>query len=417
MTRRLLAWLGFTFLGIALVQPAVAQKKAPEAALAQAEVSGGVVRLGVLTDETGVLSSASGEGSIEAARMAVEDFGSKAAGRPIEIIHADHQNKTDIGAAIARRWIDVDGVDAIVDVPNSAIALAVQELAKEKNRVLLVSTAATVDLTGKACSPVGVHWTWDTYAVAASAARAIVLQGGDSWFFLTADFAFGHAMQRDATRFIEASGGKVIGSARHPLGTADFASFLLQAQSSGAKIVGLATAGSDTTNSIKQAAEFGLARGGQRLAAIATTITDVHAVGLAGAQGLLLTTSFYWDRTEESRQWSRRFFARRGAMPTQMQAGVYSAVTHYLKAVDALGSDEAKVVVAKMRDMPIHDFFADRGLLRADGRMVHDMYLVEVKKPDESHYPWDYYKILKIIPGEEAFRPMSEGGCPLLGKP
>ena len=262
-----------------------------------------------------------------------------------------------------------------------------------------------------------MHWTWDTYAVAASAAKAIVSQGGDSWFFLTADFAFGHAMQRDATRFIEASGGKVIGSVRHPLGTTDFASFLLQAQSSRAKIVGLANAGSDTTNSIKQAAEFGLARGGQRLAAIATTITDVHAVGLAGAQGLLLTTSFYWDRTEESRQRSKRFFARRGAMPTQMQAGVYSAVTHYLKAVDALGSDEAKVVVAKMRDMPIHDFFADRGLLRADGRMVHDMYLVEVKKPDESHYPWDYYKILKIIPGEEAFRPMSEGGCPLLGKP
>ena len=388
---------------------AVAQKKEPEAA--QAEISGGVVKLGVLTDETGVLSSPSGEGSIEATRMAVEDFGSKAAGKPIEIIHADHQNKTDIGAAIARRWIDVDGVDAIVDVPNSAIALAVQEIAKEKNRVLLVSTAAIVDLTGKACSPVGVHWTWDTYAVA-SAAKAIVSQGGDSWFFLTADFAFGHAMQRDATRIIEASGGKVIGSVRHPLGTADFASFLLQAQSSRAKIVGLANGGSDMTNSIKQAAEFGLARGGQRLAAIAAVITDVHAVGLAGAQGLLLTTSFYWDRTEESRQWSKRFFARRGVMPTQMQAGVYSAVTHYLKAVDALGSDEAKAVVAKMRDMPIHDFFADRGLLRADGRMVHDMYLVEVKKPEESHHPWDYYKILKIIPGEEAFRPMSEGGLP-----
>ena len=388
---------------------AVAQKKEPEAA--QAEISGGVVKLGVLTDETGVLSSPSGEGSIEATRMAVEDFGSKAAGKPIEIIHADHQNKTDIGAAIARRWIDVDGVDAIVDVPNSAIALAVQEIAKEKNRVLLVSTAATADLTGKACSPVGVHWTWDTYAVA-SAAKAIVSQGGDSWFFLTADFAFGHAMQRDATRFIEASGGKVIGSVRHPLGTADFASFLLQAQSSRAKIVGLANGGSDTTNSIKQAVEFGLARGGQRLAAIAAVITDVHAVGLADAQGLLLTTSFYWDRTEDSRQWSKRFFARRGVMPTQMQAGVYSAVTHYLKAVDALGSDEAKAVVAKMRDMPIHDFFADRGLLRADGRMVHDMYLVEVKKPEESHHPWDYYKILKIIPGEEAFRPMSEGGLP-----
>jgi branched-chain amino acid transport system substrate-binding protein len=380
----------------------------PLAARAQAEISGGVVKLGVLTDETGVLSTPSGEGSIEATRMAVEDFGGKAAGKPIEIIHADHQNKTDIGAAIARRWIDVDGVDAIIDVPNSAIVLAVQEIAKEKNRVLLVSTAATADLTGKACSPVGVHWTWDTYAVAASAAKAIVLQGGDSWFFLTADYAFGHAMQRDATRFIEASGGKVIGSVRHPLGTSDFASFLLQAQSSRAKIVGLANGGSDMTNSIKQAAEFGIARGGQRLAAISAVITDVHAVGLADAQGLLLAESFYWDRTEESRQWSKRFFARRGVMPTQMQAGVYSAVTHYLKAVDALGSDEAKAVVARMRDMPIHDFFADRGLLRADGRMVHDMYLVEVKKPEESHYPWDYYKILKTIPGEEAFRPMSE---------
>ena len=307
---------------------------------AQAEISGGVVKLGVLTDETGVLSSPSGEGSIEATRMAVEDFGSKAAGKPIEIIHADHQNKTDIGAAIARRWINVDGVDAIVDVPNSAIALAVQEIAKETNRVLLVSTAATADLTGKACSPVGVHWTWDTYAVA-SAAKAIVSQGGDSWFFLTADFAFGHAMQRDATRFIEVSGGKVIGSVRHPLGTTDFASFLLQAQSSRAKIVGLANAGSDTINSIKQAVEFGLARGGQRLAAIATVITDVHAVGLADAQGLLLTTSFYRDRTEDSRQWSKRFFARRGVMPTQMQAGVYSAVTHYLKGFDALGGVRA----------------------------------------------------------------------------
>jgi branched-chain amino acid transport system substrate-binding protein len=387
------------------------------AARAQAEISGGVVKLGVLTDETGVLSAPSGEGSIEATRMAVEDFGGKAAGKPIEIIHADHQNKTDIGAAIARRWIDTEGVDAIVDVPNSAIVLAVQEITKEKNRVLLVSTAATADLTGKACSPVGVHWTWDTYAVAASAAKAIVLQGGDSWFFLTADYAFGHAMQRDATRLIEASGGKVIGSVRHPLGTSDFASFLLQAQSSLAKIVAFANGGSDMTNSIKQAAEFGLARGGQRLAAIAAVITDVHAVGLADAQGLLLAESFYWDRTEESRQWSKRFFARRGVMPTQMQAGVYSAVTHYLKAVDALGSDEAKAVVARMRDMPVHDFFAERGLLRADGRMVHDMYLVEVKKPEESHYSWDYYKILKIIPGEEAFRPMSEGGCPLLAKP
>jgi branched-chain amino acid transport system substrate-binding protein len=405
------AWLAAALLGIAsMVAPSGPSD-------AQGEISGGVVKLGVLTDESGVFSSLSGEGSIEATRMAVEDFGGKAAGKPIEIIHADHQNKTDIGAAIARRWIDVDGVDVIIDVPNSAIVLAVQQLAKEKNRVLLVSTAGTADLTGKACSPVGVHWTWDTYAFAASSAKSIVQRGGDSWFFLTADYAFGHAMQRDATRFIEAAGGKVVGGVSHPLNNADFASFLLQAQSSRAKVVALANGGTDMTNSIKQAAEFGIPQGGQRLAALAAFITDVHAVGLAGAQGLLLTTSFYWDRTEESRQWSKRFFARRGVMPTQTQAGVYSTVTHYLKAVDALGSDEAKAVVAKMRDMPIHDFFADRGFIRLDGRMVHDMYLVEVKKPEESRYPWDYYKILQTIPGEEAFRPMDDGGCPLLAKP
>jgi branched-chain amino acid transport system substrate-binding protein len=400
MTHRVLAWLGSALLGIVLVQPAAS------------EMSGGVVKLGVLTDETGVFSSLSGAGSVEAARMAAEDFNGKAAGRPIEIVHADHQNETDIGAAIARRWFDNEGIDGIVDVPNSAIALAVQEIAKERNRVLLVSTAAIADPSGKACSPVGVHWTWDTYAVAASAAKSIVAQGG-SWFFLTADFAFGYAMQRDASRFVEAAGGKVVGSIRHPLGTADFASFLLEAQSSHAKIVGLANGGADMTNSLKQAAEFGIARGGQRLAALGAFITDVHALGLS-TQGLLLTTSFYWDRTEESRQWSKRFFARRRVMPTQTQAGVYSAVAHCLKAVDALGSDEANAVVAEMRNMPIHDFFADRGFVGADGRMAHDMYLVEVKKPEESRYDWDYYKILKVIPGEEAFRPMSESGCPLL---
>jgi branched-chain amino acid transport system substrate-binding protein len=383
---------------------------------AQAEIPGGVVKLGVLTDETGVFSSLSGEGSIEATRMAVEDFGGKVAGQPIEIVHADHQNKTDVGAAIARRWFDNDHIDAIVDVPNSAIVLAVQELAKEKNRVLLVSSAGTADLTGKACSPVGVHWTWDTYAFAASSAKSIVQRGGNSWFFVTADFAFGQAMQRDATRFIEAAGGKVLGGVRHPLNTADFSSFLLQAQSSGAKIVALANGGSDLTNSVKQAEEFGIAKGGQRLAALAAFITEVHAVGLASAQGLLLTTSFYWDRTEEGRQWSKRFFARRGVMPTQAQAGVYSVVMHYLKAVDALASDEAKAVVAKMRDMPIHDFFADHGQLRVDGRMVHDMYLVEVKKPEESRYPWDYYKIVQTIPGEQAFRPIGDSDCPLLAK-
>jgi branched-chain amino acid transport system substrate-binding protein len=384
------------------------------AASAPAQISDDVVKIGVLTDESGVFSSLSGPGSVEAARMAIEDFGGKVAGKPIRLLDADHQNKTDLGVEIARRWFDAEGVDAIVDVPNSAIVLAVQELAKAKNRALLVSAGGTADLTGKSCSPVGVHWTWDTYAFAASNAKSIVPQGGDSWFFLTADFAFGQAMQRDATRFVEAAGGRVVGSVRHPLGTADFSSFLLQAQSSGAKIVALANGGSDMTNSIKQVAEFGLAKSGQKLAALAAYITDVHAVGLEGAQGLLLTTSFYWDRTPESRAWSKRFFNRRGVMPTQAQAGVYSAITHYLSTAAALGTDEAKAVVAKMRATPIHDFFADHGVIRPDGRMVHDMYLVEVKKPSESHYAWDYYKILRTIPGAEAFRPMSEGGCPLV---
>ena len=407
MTNCVRAWLGSILLGIvwAVVLPGLSGAKA--------EISSGGVKLGVLTDESGVFSSLSGEGSVEATRMAVEDFGGKAAGKSIEIIHADHQNKTDIGAAIARRWFDNEDVDVIVDVPNSAIVLAVQQIAKEKNRVLLVSTAGTAELTGKACSPVRVHWTWDTYAFAASSAKAIVQRGGNSWFFLTANFAFGEAMQRDATRVIETAGGKVVGNVRHPLNTTDFSSFLLQAQSSRAKIVALANGGSDLTNSIKQAEEFGIARGGQRLAALPAFITEVHALGLASAQGLLLTTSFYWDRTEESRQWSKRFFARRGVMPTQAQAGVYSAVTHYLKAVDVLGSDEAKAVVAKMRDIPIHDFFADHGIIRVDGRMVHDMYVVEVKKPEESRYPWDYYKILQTIPGEEAFRPISDSECPV----
>jgi len=401
----MIRWLAGAAFVLLLSPPAIAQ------------ISDDVVRIGVLTDETGVFSSLSGEGSVEAARMAIEDLGGKVAGKPIELVHADHQNKTDIGLAIARRWFDNEGVDVIVDVPNSAIVLGVQQLAKEKNRVLLVSSGGTADLTGKACSPVGVHWTWDTYAFAASSAKSIVEQGGDTWFFLTADFAFGHAMQRDASRFVEAAGGKVVGSVRAPLGTTDFSSFLLQAQSSGAKIVALANGGSDMTNSIKQAAEFGITKGGQKLAALAAYITDVHAVGLEGAQGLLLTTSFYWDRTEASRAWSKRFFARRGVMPTQAQAGVYSAVAHYLKAIDAIKSDEAKAVVAKMRAVPIHDFFADNGHIRPDGRMVRDMYLVEVKKPAESHYPWDYYKILKTIPGDQAFRPMSEGDCPLVAKP
>ena len=383
-------------------------------AAATAQISGDVVKIGVLTDQSGNFSSLSGTGSVLAAEMAVADYGGMVAGKPIQVINADHQNKTDVGLQIARRWFDVDGVDAIVDVPNSAIVLGVQDIAKERNRVLLVSGGGTADLTGKACSPVGIHWTWDTYSFAVGSARALLQQGNDTWFFLTADFAFGAAMQRDATKVIEAGGGKVLGAVKHPLQSADFSSFLLQAQNSGAKIVALANGGSDTINSIKQAAEFGLAERGQKLAALAIYITDVHAIGLKGAQGLVLTTAFYWDRDDETRAWSRRFFARHGAMPTQAQAGVYSAVMHYLKAIAATGTDEARAVVTRMKAMPVDDFFARGGTIRADGRMVHDMYLAQVKKPDESHYAWDYYKILHTIPGDQAFRPLSESECPLV---
>ena len=336
-------------------------------AAATAQISGDVVKIGVLTDQSGNFSSLSGTGSVLAAVMAAADYGGTVAGKPIEIINADHQNKTDIGLQIARRWYDVDGVDAIVDVPNSAIVLGVQEIAKERNRVLLVSGGGTADLTGKACSPVGIHWTWDTYSFAVGSARALLEQGNDTWFFLTADFAFGAAMQRDATNVIESGGGKVLGAVKHPLQSADFSSFLLQAQNSGAKIVALANGGSDTINSVKQAAEFGLTEHGQKLAALAIYITDVHAIGLKGSQGLVLTTAFYWDRDDETRAWSRRFFARGGK-------------------------------------------------IRADGRMVHDMYLAQVKKPEDSHYAWDYYKILHTIPGDQAFRPLGESECPLVVK-
>lgn len=384
------------------------------AAPAMAQISDDVVKLGVLTDQSGNFAALSGPGSVVAATMAIEDFGGKVAGKPIELINADHQNKTDLGLAIARRWLDVDQVDAIVDVPNSAIVLGVQELAREKNRVLLVSGGGTADLTGKACSPVGIHWTWDTYAFAVGTAKAMLQQGGDSWFFVTADFAFGQAMQRDATAVIEAAGGKVVGSVKHPLLTADFSSYLVQAQNAGAKVIAFANGGSDTTNSVKQAAEFGLPMPGQKLTALAIYITDVHAIGLKGAQGLQLTTAFYWDRDDATRQWSRRFFARHGAMPSQTQAGVYSAVMHYLNAVQATGSDEAKTVVATMKATPVNDFFATGGRIREDGRMVHDMYLATVKMPEESHYPWDYYKILRTIPGDEAFQPLRGGGCPLV---
>jgi len=382
---------------------------------ASAQVSNDAVRIGVLTDMNGNLASLSGKGSVVAATMAVEDFGGKVLDKKIEIVTADHQNKADIGTQIANKWIDVEGVDMIVDVPNSSVALAVQEVAKQKNRVFIASAGGTAALTGKACSPTGIHWTWDTYAAAVSTAKAIVDEGSKNWFFLTADYAFGHAMEADVARVVKAQGGKVAGSVRHPTNTSDFSSFLLQAQASGADVMALANGGSDTSNSLKQAQEFGLTKK-FKIAALAIFITDVHAVGPQSAQGLLLTTAFYWDRTPESRAWSKRFFAKHGAMPTMSQAGVYSAVTHYLKAVAAAKTDLAAPVVAAMKASPVNDMFATNGKIRDDGRMVHDMYLVQVKAPADVKQPWDYYKVLRTVKGEEAFRPLAESDCPLVKK-
>jgi branched-chain amino acid transport system substrate-binding protein len=385
------------------------------ASAASAQISNDVVKIGVLTDQNGVFSGLAGRGSVVAARMAVEDAGGTVLGKKVEVIDADHQNKADVGAQIARQWFDVDGVDMVIDMPNSSVVLAVQQLAREKNRVSIASAAGTADLTGKACSPTGIHWTWDTYAAAVSTAKAIVGEGGDTWFFLTADYAFGQAMERDTSAVVNASGGKVVGSVKHPLNTNDFSSFLIQAQSSKAKIVALANGGSDTSNSLKQAHEFGLSKT-QKFAGLATFITDIHGIGLPTAQGLLLTTGFYWDRDEAGRAWSKRFFERHKAMPTMSQAGVYSAVRHYLKAIEAAKTDEAQAVVKKMKEMPVNDFFAQGGKVREDGRMVHDMYLVQVKTPEESKYPWDYYKVIRTIAGEQAFRPLAESECPLVKK-
>ena len=379
---------------------------------AEAQVSNDVVKIGVINDQSGIYSDLSGMGGVLAAQMAVEDFGGTVLGKPIEILSADHQNKADIASNIANKWIDVDNVDLITDVPGSSAVLALQEIMRQKQRLLIVSTGATSDFTGKACSPYGIHWTYDTYALAHGTGKTLVEQGGDTWFFLTADYAFGHALQRDTTAFIEAGGGKVPGSVLHPFPNQDFSSFLLQAQASGAKIIGLANAGGDTINAVKQAAEFGIVEGGQNLAGLLIFITDIHSLGLQVAQGVILTTGFYWDLDDATRAWSKRFFERHGAMPSMAQAGVYSSTLHYLKAVEAAGTDESLAVAAKMRELPIDDFFAKNGKLREDGRMVHDMFLAQVKTPDESKYPWDYYKILATIPADEAFRPLAESECP-----
>lgn len=374
------------------------------------------LKIGVLNDQSGLYADMGGLGSVAAAKLAVEDSGLLEKGWKIEVVGADHQNKPDVASNVARRWFDVDGVDVITDVTNSAVALALSQLAREKNKVELVSGAATSELTGKACSPNTIHWTHDTWALANGTGKAIVQTGGDTWFFMTADYAFGHALERDTEAVVLKSGGKVLGKVLTPLNTADFSSFLLQAQSSGAKIVGLANSGVDTSNSIKQAAEFGIVEGGQKLAGLLVYITDVHAAGLPIAQGLILESAFYWDLNDGSRAFSERFAkAMNGRKPSMVQAGVYSSVVHYLKAVEALGdSKDGAAVVAKMKSMPTEDIAMGKGSIRVDGRKIHDMYLFEVKKPADSKGAWDYYTLRTTIPAAEAFRPLDQGGCPLV---
>jgi branched-chain amino acid transport system substrate-binding protein len=373
------------------------------------------IKIGVMNDRSGLYADLTGEGSVVAARMAAEDFGVEAKGWKVEFVSADHQNKPDIASTIARTWYDEDGVDVIVDVPTSSAALAVNQITREKNKVFLVSGAASSDLTGAQCSPNTIHWTYDTWALANGTGRAMVQAGGDTWFFLTADYAFGHALERDTAAVVEATGGKVLGVVRHPFPGQDFSSFLLQAQASGAKVIGLANAGGDTINSIKQAAEFGITQAGQNLAGLLVFITDVNALGLETAQGLVLTESFYWDLNDDTREWSKRFAeAHNGNMPTMIHAGVYSSLLHYFKAIEALGNTDSEAVVAKMKELPTSDKLFGDGEVRVDGRKIHKMYLFEVKAPGESTGPWDYYKLVNEIPADVAFRPLDQGGCELV---
>jgi branched-chain amino acid transport system substrate-binding protein len=383
--------------------------------VADAQSPSGVVRIGILNDQSGPYADFGGKTSVDAARMAVEDVGGKILGKSIEIIIGDHQNKPDVGSAIARRWFDVDGVSAVAELTNSAVALAVQQIAKEKGKITLFTGPATTRLTNEDCSPTGFHWAFDTYSQAVGTARAVVAEGGKSWFLLVADYAFGHQMANDLSKVVKTSGGTVVGEVRHPLNTSDFSSFLLRAQSSKAQIVGLASAGADTINSVKQAAEYRIAAGGQKLAGLVVVISDIDALGLTTANGLIFTTAFYWDRDEASRVWSKRFFERTGRMPGMVQAGTYSAVLHYLRAMEAAGTVDGKAVADKIRELPVDDFFA-KGRVREDGRMMHDMYLVEVKTPSESKAKWDYYKVLRRIPAEEAAQPLSESKCSLVRK-
>jgi len=373
------------------------------------------VKIGVLNDRSGPYVDISGEPSVNAVRMAIEDFEAAKKGIKVDIVAADHQNKPDTGSNIARQWFDQDSVDVIVDVPNSGVALAVSKVTREKNKIFMNSGAGTSALTGEQCSPNTVHWTYDTYALAKSTAAALLKQGGKSWFFITADYAFGHQLQTDASKFVQANGGTVVGSVNAPFPTSDFSSFLLQAQGSGAQVVGLANAGSDTVNAIKQAAEFGVVSGGQKLAGLLVFISDVNALGLPVAQGLDLTTAFYWDHDDGTRAWTKRYEALNdGKVPTMDQAGVYASVLHYLKAVDALKGKDTAAVMAKMREIPTDDPLFGKGQLRIDGRVTHDMYLYQVKTPAESKYKYDYYKLLATIPADQAFRPLADDNCPLV---
>ena len=386
------------------------------AAAAQAQVSDGVIKIGVMNDMSGLYADIAGPGSVVAAKMAVEDFGAAAKGMKVEIVSADHQNKPDVGSTIARTWFDVDKVDVIADVPTSSVGLAVNQITRDKGKVMLNSGTASSDLTGKACSPNTVHWTYDTWMLANGTGSAITKTGGDTWFFLTADYAFGHALERDTEAVVLKNGGKVLGKVRTPFPGTDFSSFLLQAQASKAKIIGLANAGADTTNSIKQAAEFGIVKGGQKLAGLLVFITDVHGLGLQTAQGLNLTETFYWDHDDGTRAWSKRFAAaNNGKYPTMVHAGVYAGMLHYLKAVDAIQDDTDGVkVVNEMKKLPTDDPLFGKGMIRVDGRKIHPAYLFEVKKPSESKGPWDLYKLQQTIPADKAFRPLNEGNCPLV---
>ncbi|PWK37487.1 amino acid/amide ABC transporter substrate-binding protein (HAAT family) [Cupriavidus plantarum] len=407
--RKAIAAIALAATGALTMPEAIAQPKPG--------ISDDVVKMGLLLDMSGLYADVTGRGSAAAAQMAIDDFGGKVLGKKIELVVVDHQNKADIAANKAREWFDTDHVDAILDVAASAPALAVLDVAKQKNRIVVFSGPGTERITNDLCTPVSIHYAYDTYALANTTAKAMVQRGGKTWYFLTADYAFGHTLQQSATTVVQEAGGTVLGASRHPTGASDFASYLLQAQASKAQVVGLANAGGDTVNAIKAASEFGLTRNNaQRMAGLLLYINDIHAIGLKTAQGLVLTEAFYWDMNDQTRAWSRKYFDKVKKMPNMSQAGVYSSVTHYLKAVQAAGTDETAAVMKQMKSMPINDFFAKNGRIREDGRMIHDMYLFEVKAPNESRYPWDYYKVLATVPGDQAFMPASKSQCPLMKK-